>query len=53
VRIVTTSDVMILSQVWQRLMFLSLQPMAWVMMPTPEAVPAPVRRPRATRAKQK
>jgi hypothetical protein len=41
---------MILSQVWQRLMFLSLQPMAWVMMPTPE--PAPVRRPRP-RSKQR
>jgi hypothetical protein len=47
---VTTSDVMILSQVWQRLMFLSLQPMAWVMMPPAEAAAvAGKRRPRAKR----
>jgi hypothetical protein len=36
---------MILSQVWQRLLLLSLQPMAWIMIaPSPEAEPRPVKR---------
>ena len=47
----SVSDVMILSQVWQRLMLLSMQPMAWVpMAPQQEAEPkSRSRRPRARR----
>jgi len=51
---VSVSDVMILSQVWQRLMLLSMQPMAWV--PLPPQDDAPVKsstRRRRQRARRK
>jgi len=41
---------MILSEVWQRLMLVSMQPMAWIPMATPEEAPA--RQPSAIRAQR-
>ena len=38
---------MILSEVWQRLMLVSMQPMAWIPMATPDAAPAKSRARRA------